>query len=144
MKRVLLVAAILIVLNASGYGQDVKQQNSPCSSFPCIVASVSLTNQTAVVFDVPIYTPPTDGFFRVAYYEQSVPGPGTGWGFTWKWTDDFQQQTFGPARLRPGDYFNAGIQGVRVRAGHPITYSISPLSGLGGAYNLFATVEQLQ
>ena len=144
MRRLLLVAAFLIVLNTSGFGQGVKNQNSSCPSFPCIVASVSLTNQTGAFSDVTIYTPPADGFFRVAYYELVAPGPGEGWSFTWKWTDDFQEEIFGPFQLRPGNYFNAGIQGMHVRAGHAITYSVSPSNGVGEVYSLYATVEQLQ
>jgi hypothetical protein len=82
MKRCLLLGVFLVALSASGFGQEAKNQNSPCSSLPCIVASVSLTNQTESVYQVPIYTPPTTGLFRISYYE-IVGQRGFGvWTFT--------------------------------------------------------------
>jgi hypothetical protein len=142
MKRHLLISTFLLVVCASGSGQQANNQSSPCPSFPCVVASVSLLNQTESVHQVPIYTPTTTGFFRVSYLEQmGTLGIGT-WTFTWNWTDDVRYETFGPFQLSPITYFNAGIPGMRVLAGHPITYSVT---GNGvGSYNLFATVEQLQ
>ena len=61
MNRCLLVVAILTAISTSGFGQEASNGNSPCSLFPCIVASVSLINQTASVSQVPIYTPATSG-----------------------------------------------------------------------------------
>ncbi len=143
MKRCLLLGTFLIALCASGFGQEAKNESSPCASFPCIVASVSLINQTESVYQVPIYTPPTSGLFRVVYYEESS-GSGIGfWNFTWNWTDDLKTETFGPYELYPGDYFNDGIWGMRVLAGTPITYTVTRVVGTG-SYSLYATVEQLQ
>jgi hypothetical protein len=146
MNRLLLLTALLVALATSGFSQAAKNESSSCSSFPCIVASVSLTNQSTPAREVVIYTPPTSGLFRVAYYEVVAPGTGSGWMFTWQWTDDFQEETFGPFQLDPGYYFNAGIQGMRVSGGHPITYTVTPVIGTKGleVYNFFATVEQLQ
>ena len=141
MKRHLLVSVFLIVFCAKGFGQEANSQNSPCAAFPCVVASVSLVNQTESVDRVPIYTPPTTGYFRVSYFEDNGQLGFGNWTFTWQWTDDQKTEIFGPFQLRPGEYFNAGIPGMRVLAGHPITYTVT---GSGGSYNLFATVEQLQ
>jgi hypothetical protein len=141
MQRLWLLAACLVVFCANGFGQEVNPPNSPCASFPCVVASVSLVNQTESANQVPIYTPPSTGMFRVSYYEQ-VGERGLGlWTFTWNWTDDDRLEAFGPFQLQPGEYFNDGIAGMRVLAGHPITFTVT---GQGGSYNLFATVEQLQ
>jgi len=143
MKRCRLVGAFLIALSASGFGQEARNESSPCPSFPCVVASIALTDQTMSVSQVPIYTPPATGLFRVVYYEESLPsGPGY-WIFTWNWTDDLKTEAFGPYELYPGDYFNDGIWGMRVLAGTPITYTVTR-SGGPGTYDLFATVEQLQ
>jgi len=141
MQRLLLLSMFVIAFCANGFSQEVRPQNSPCASFPCVVASVSLINQTQGVNQVPIYTPTTTGFYRVSYLEQ--PGQlGVGlWTFTWNWTDDVKYETFGPYQLAPDSYFNAGIPGMRVLAGHPITFTVT---GHGGSYNLFASVEQLQ
>jgi len=140
MKRCLVLGTLLIALCASGFGQEARNENSPCASLPCIVASISLPNQTESVYQVPIYTPTTTGFFRISYYEEDPSGVGF-WTFTWNWTDDSKYQAFGPFTIQPGEYFNDGVPGMRVLAGHPITYTVT---GHGGSYNLFAIVEQLQ
>jgi hypothetical protein len=59
MKHLPLVIAFLIALGTGGFGQEAKNQTSLCSSFPCVVASISLLDQTMSVSQVPIYTPPT-------------------------------------------------------------------------------------
>jgi hypothetical protein len=140
MKRCLLLGALVIAFSVSGFGQEGQEERSPCASFPCIVASVALVNQTMSVHQVPVYTPSTTGFFRISYYEEAPGGFGI-WTFTWNWTDDMRNQIFGPYVMQPGQYFNDGIPGMRVLAGHPITYAVT---GNGGSYNLFAIVEQLQ
>lgn len=141
--RFLLAGAFLAALSTSGFGQQVQNESSPCSSFPCVVATIALTDQTVSVSQVPVYTPATTGLFRVVYYEESsASGIGT-WNFTWNWTDDLKTEAFGPFPLFPGHYFNDGIWGMRVLAGTHITYTVTRL-GNPGAYNLFATVEQLQ
>jgi hypothetical protein len=143
MKWYLLLSAFLIICCASGFAQLANNQNAPCSSFPCIVASISLTNQTVPVSQVPIYTPTTDGLFRVVYYEEaSNIGFGV-WVFTWRWTDDLQTEAQDMIQLTSGRYANYGVTGIRALAGHPITYTVTHRFG-GGSWNLFATVEQLQ
>ena len=141
MKRCLLLGTFLIALSARGFGQEAKNQNSPCASLPCIVASVSLINQTESVYQAPIYTPPTTGLFRISYYEINGQHGFGVWTLTWNWTDDLKDQAFGPFELQPGEYFNDGVPGMRVLGGHPITYTVT---GSGGSYDVFAIVEQLQ
>jgi hypothetical protein len=144
MNRCLLVVAFLVGLSVSGFGQEAGNVSSPCASFPCIVASISLINQTASVSHVPIYTPTTSGLFRVTYYlESDIHGIGGFWIFSWNWTDDLKTETPSPIYLEPGGYLNYGVPGMRVLAGHPITYTVTN-EGHGGSYSLFATVEQLQ
>lgn len=143
MKRRLLLSMFLIAFCVNGFAQGGNNQNAPCASFPCIVASISLTNQTVPVSQVPIYTPTTDGLFRVVYYEE-VTNVGFGvWVFTWRWTDDLKTEAQDMIQLSSGGYANYGVTGIRALAGHPITYTVTHRFG-GGTWNLFATVEQLQ
>jgi hypothetical protein len=144
MKRCLLLGAFLIALSASGLGQEAKNESSPCASFPCVVASISLPNQTMSVSQVPIYTPTTTGLFRIAYYlESDTRGIGGFWYLSFSWTDDLGIESPPAVYLQPGGRLSFGVPGMRVLAGHPITYTVTN-SGHGGSYSLFATVEQLQ
>jgi hypothetical protein len=137
MKRYL-VALFLFGLSVSGFAQ------TQCAAFPCVVASVALTNQTTSVSQVPVYTPAQSGMFRVSYYEESAPIVGSSWIFTWNWTDDTTTRSYGPFTLSRGSYFNAGVPGMWVTAGQPITYTVTKGRGGLGSYNLYATVEQIQ
>ncbi len=142
MNQQLLTLICVMAFCTSGFAADNKQ-NAPCVSFPCIVASISLTNQTMPVSQVPIYTPATDGLFRIVYYEEvSQAGLGT-WVFTWSWTDDLKTESQDMIQLSQGTYANYGVTGIRAVAGHPITYTVTRRFG-SSSYNLFATVEQLQ
>lgn len=141
MKRYLLLGTLLIALTASAVGQEAKNAASPCASFPCVVASVSLTNQTMSVSRVPIYTPTASGVFRITYYfEADAQGIGGSWILTFGWTDDLKPQTIPPVGVQPGTYFSYVLP-VRDLGGHPITYSVM---GNTGSYSLFAIVEQVQ
>ena len=142
MKRHLLLGALLIVLGASCLGQA--PQSSPCASFPCVVASISLADQTMPFTNAVIYTPPASGLFRVTYYfEADSRGIGANWTMTWSWTDDLKAETTPPVYLQPGRYSNSGVPAMRVLAGRSITCTVARVSG-SGSYSLFATVEQFQ
>jgi hypothetical protein len=138
-RPLIVIIGCLLALSCSGFAQEASNANSPCPTLPCIVASVSLINQPQSVYQVPIYTPPTTGLFRISYYEEVVGGFGM-WTFTWNWTDDLKRESYGPFLLNPETYFNVGVPGMRVLAGTPITYTVTG----HGIYNLFAIVEQLQ
>ena len=143
MNQRLLLSTFLALSCVYGFAQEANGQKAPCASFPCIVASISLTSQTEAVSQVPIYTPATDGLFRVVYYEEvSQTGFGT-WVFTWSWTDDLKTESQDMIQLSQGGYANYGVTAIRAVAGRPITYTVTHRFG-GGSYNLFATVEQMQ
>jgi hypothetical protein len=143
MNQRLLLSMFLIASCICGLAQGGNKQSAPCASFPCIVASIALANQTVPVSEVPIYTPTADGLFRVVYYEE-VSETGFGiWVFTWRWTDDLKTESQDMIQLSQGAYANYGVTGIRALAGHPITYTVTHRFG-GGSYNLFATVEQMQ
>ena len=63
MKQRLLLTTFLVVFCVSGFAQQANRQNPSCASFPCIVASISLVNQSMSVSQAPIYTPTTSGVF---------------------------------------------------------------------------------
>jgi hypothetical protein len=143
MQRCLLFGALLIALSVSGFGQQTKNESAPCASYPCVVASISLPNQTVSVSQVPIYTPTTSGLFRVTYYmEADTRGIGSNWTLAWNWRDDLKTEAPNRLYLEPGQYFNYDFP-VRALAGYPITYTVTNV-GHGGSYSLYATVEQLQ
>jgi len=142
MKRYL-VALFLFGLSVSGFAQ------AQCAAFPCIVASVALTNQTQAALQVPLYTPPTDGLFRISAYEQTTKlGSVSGgfWKFIFGWTDPLKPRTIsGQVSDNGWSTLWAPIT-IRDVAGQPIAYSVKPGGGNPGltSYNLFITVEQLQ
>lgn len=141
MKQRLLLSIVLVVFCVNGFAQQTKSQPGSCPSFPCVVASISLTNQSMSVSQVPIYTPTTSGVFRITYYfEAEAQGIGGPWILTWSWRDDLRPQTSPPVSVQAGQFFN-WVLPLRDLGGHPITYSIT---GNTGSYSLYAIVEQLQ
>jgi hypothetical protein len=142
MKPHLLPAIFMVVFCVNAFAQQANRQNAPCTSFPCIVASIALTSQSMSVSEVPIYTPTTSGVFRVTYYfEADAQAIGGSWLLTWSWTDDLKPQKIPPVMVQPGEYFSYVLP-IRDLASHPIAYSV--MGHTGGSYNLFATVEQVQ
>ena len=142
MKRHLLPLIFLVAFCVNGFAQHANSQNAPCPSFPCIVASISLLNQTVSVSQVPIYTPATNGVFRVTYYfEPNARGIGGSWLLTFGWRDDVKQETIPPVLVQSGSYVSYALP-VRDLAGYPIVYSV--MSNTGGSYSLFVIVEQVQ
>jgi hypothetical protein len=150
MKRYL-VLLFLFGLSVSGLAQTAKtrSETTQCAAFPCVVASVQLTNQSQQALQVPIYTPPADGLFRISAYEetQEINGVSGGfWRFTFGWTDPLLHRTI------QGDVYNDSWSvlwapiNIRAVAGQPIAYSVKPGGGNPGVttWNLYITVEQLQ
>jgi hypothetical protein len=119
-----------------------------CSSFPCVVASVSLANQTANIPATDLYTPSTSGVFLVSSNISCSTGTvkGAEWETYEGWTD-----AFGP---RTGAYLYCGMNTsagqsllVPAVAGQPIRYEVrlATHGGSGGlTYNLNIVVQQLQ
>jgi hypothetical protein len=126
MKGYLLLAALLMVLSVSGSGQEAKNENPACASYPCVVASISLPNQSVPVSQAPIYTPATSGLFRVTYYmEADTRGIGSNWTLSWSWRDDLKTETPSRLYLEPGQYFNVGSAAVQVDIGGASSQSYS-------------------
>ena len=142
-----LLAMILLTSAVSGVAQTAARQNAspPCAAFPCVVASISLANQTTAVSQTPIITATADGLFRVTYYLESSHIQGSTWGVAFSWTDDLKTESTGIFEAHAGS-ISAGTWISRVIAGQPITYAVT--AGIrnppGASYSLFITVEQLQ
>ena len=132
---------ILVGLSVSAFAQT-------CAVFPCVVASVSLTDQIQGIRGTPIFTPPASGIFRIsAYLSVSKSDNGNAlWAIYVRWTDD-NLARFSSYNIGQGtsNAFNATwvVQSV---GGQPLLYKIVPSGGAGGKvpYNLFIVVEQLQ
>ena len=130
-----LAILILFGLSTSGFGQT--------GTLPCVVASLSLTDQTQSVSKVPIFTSGVSGLFRVSFYLDSSRIRGSVWYLDFNWTDDLR-----PRRI--GSYIaNAGTETftqfpIRAVAGQPITYTVTEQTNIQASYDLFITVEQLQ
>jgi hypothetical protein len=128
-----------------------------------VVARVSLTvdTPTGVILPTTIFTPETDGLFRITLYEDQTDSitpckPHIVCGHLapiFGYTDDRGRQQ----SLVPVPYFQ--FQGcpcgqpvsasaiARVKSGTPIRYAVQPFGGgddNGSTYELFLTVEQLQ
>jgi len=133
-----------------------------------IVASVSLTDQTALIPETTLLTPTANALYRISFYmvQQLPQNPSCGncgdLEANFQWTDD------GGTHLMPSStYPSTGIQlwnpcsgGVcqpsledgatpgltflaRVNAGTPLTYSVTGTIESGVSYDVFVTVEQL-
>ena len=142
MKRLLLVAAALLILSTGAFAQ--------CSTFPCVVASVSLPHQTEALAPATLLTPSASGTFRVSYYLSTGQGVNDGhdWAAYIRWTDDE-----GPRNV----YTQVGSNGssapyanviVHVVAGQPLQYRTAVLGGRDSntpkVYDLYIVVEQIQ
>lgn len=142
MKRLLLVAAALLILSTGAFAQ--------CSTFPCVVASVSLPHQTEALAPATLLTPSASGTFRVSYYLSTGPGGNDGhnWATYIRWTDDQ-----GPRNV----YTQVGSNSssapyasviVHVVAGQPLQYRTAALGGRDSStpkvYDLYIVVEQIQ
>ena len=142
MKRYLFVT-ILLGLSVSGFAQ------TQCATFPCVVASLSLTDQSHAIPSTPIFTPTADGAFRISVYIST--SPGTNQRATWTtylgWTDlhGVKEAPFISAAQNADASANIVVQDV---GGQPLLYQVKPVGGGGGVggmtYDLLVTVEQIQ
>lgn len=153
---VLLVAFGLVAARSTG---------TPTATFtsPVILKKIILANQTAPIPTTTIFTPVSNGLFRVSVY-MTTPAPNSNpnnWVFNLGWTDEagventngngFVQAT--SVNQSPGAWGGlvtlgavtlSGIAVIQCNAGHPVTYSVSPsLTSDLGSYSLYFTVERL-
>lgn len=148
MKRCLSFA-LLLGLSSITVAQNARAgrgEATECATFPCTVASISLTDETSSTSNVTIFTPATDGLFRVNVYMESARINGSDWAIGLGWTDSEE------TRVYPGNGYTVGPGGfgtftqvVHDLAGQPMTYRVQGAKhSAGTSYNLFITVEELQ
>jgi len=123
MKRVLFLTAVLLILSGGAFAQ--------CSTFPCVVASVSLPGQTVAIAPTTLLTPSAAGTFRVSYYLST--GPGINDGHTWaayiRWTDDEGPRSVYTQVGKNSSNAPYASVIVRVVAGQPLQYRTGVLGG---------------
>jgi hypothetical protein len=133
-----------------------------------IVAQVSVTGQTAAIPTTTLFTPASNGLYRISSYGVvTVPNGTFGqWDVQLNWTDDSGSELcsnyqpcqlmemwsdpvethFGGAMGNQGSFVPNTTTVVQVKAGVPVTYSVVADSNgnpTGSTYELYITVEQL-
>jgi hypothetical protein len=147
-----LVAMAVFVLCISGMAQTrkaIRSDGTECPTLPCVIASVTLTDQSTAALRVPIFTPTSDGIFRISSYMTTSDGTvkRAYWELSLGWTDNLATRS-----ALALDVFPNGVAGATqlqsTVAGQPLTYTVKPHGGGGGVggmtYNLRLILEQLQ
>lgn len=136
-----LILLILVGASLSAFGQT-------CTTFPCVVASVSLTNQTQPLPSTPIFTPTNSGIFRISAYlsTSKTNNPFASWTVSLGWTDDIGPRQSGPKAFQNASTAGIGTFVVQSLGGQPLFFRTRSDSGASGSlrYNLFIVVEQLE
>lgn len=145
MKRHLIVLS-LIVLNAVAFARTpkAKGEDTGCTVFPCVVASVTLTDQTAPLSNVVLVTPTSDALYRITYYLEPTT-TNSFWNLALNWTDEVRSREWVTAaglNIQNVISYSALVILARQVAGQPLTYSTEQRRA--GSYSLFITVEQVQ
>lgn len=141
MKLLRLLALLVIGFSASAFAQ--------CAAFPCVVATVSLTNQSQTIPATPMFTPSATGLYRLTSYMTTSTGTTDAyWTIEVGWTDNrgFKKGYLGGASQNAASIYPPFL--VQATAGQPLLYQILLHGGGKGSggmtYDLYITVEQLQ
>jgi hypothetical protein len=183
MKPMLLIISLVTLLGVStaSFGQSNKNVTT---TYPRVVAKVSLAHKTTTVPATRILKPTTDGFYRISAYlvqsfstSSSCTNPPCGTvSLSFQWTDDggthavstasqnpnfitpfvitftdCASSPFNPPACVPAYTAFAGPGGdmpvsafpASIKAGKPLTYSVTGNIGSGMSYDLVVTVEKL-
>ena len=163
MKLRLACLAIVLVVGAGvSLGQSTRKAPTALPRPPAVVGKVTLTAQSNQIPQTTIFTPRTNGLFRLSYYGTStVASSSYGcWEVWFYWTDEAgsHQNQFNNL-LYPGSIQGCDAVGIeadysaptedatiiRGIAGAPIQFAVVPLYNTEGSqYELFISVEQLQ
>jgi hypothetical protein len=157
----------LLAVSVSCFAQSAISINhgtgNPAPIYPRVVAQVVLKGQTAAIPTTTIFTPKSDGLYRIsAYGVTTVPAPGNNgaWEVNFGWTDDAgaeqnnlsNESEFPPvlnifAYATPPGGASTLTFVAEDNAGMPLTYSVAPsqppYQNPTSTYALFITVEQL-
>jgi len=116
---------------------------------PIIVAEQDFANQTATLPIITLFTPTTDGLFKLSAYLETGDGdPSHRVRASIAWTDDFRAESPEGAaiQIQGGTVGAQGTQGnvvLRAKAGTAITVSTSTDTILATPYSLFVAIESL-
>ncbi len=139
-----LLAAVFLALLASGFGQTAAKEGNTTSQSPLIVAQVALTNQTQPIPLTTIFTPKSNGLFRISAYMNSPTACSCLWVLVFYWTDNAGLQVSDSFGEYGGNSFANPNFVVRGLAGQPLSALVNNDEGLGSSYDLNITVERLQ
>jgi hypothetical protein len=143
MKKLLLIVATLCAASVGVFAQ--------CASFPCVVATTSLTHQTQAIPPTTLLTPTAEGTFRINVYLTTNDGTNGAqhWDVFLRWVDGIRARNIDLSA--PTDKTNVPFGTIVVHnvAGQPLEYRTGVGAGTGreGAstrYDLYIVVEQLQ
>jgi hypothetical protein len=155
------LAASLVASFALAFAVYSAENKTNASTFPLVVASIRLTDQTQRIPNTPIFNVTTTGLYRVSgYMAMATPGAGKTafWDINLSWTDEAGLETnanyteLSAVQVPPLAYAFAPYLPhilppipIEAVAGTPINYAVGGTAyGGGGTYELFMTVEQLQ
>ena len=146
---------ILVLMVVTSFAQNA-ERTAPTGGAN-IVATVSLTSQTANISKTALYTPTADGVFRIsAYMTMVVPGSTGAWWLTGYWDDDAgaeksliyklnatSKSPSASCNTATGTACTSSVFVVDGKAGMPISYDVGAHAGATGTYDVFIVVEQL-
>jgi hypothetical protein len=137
------VLAGLVLKSDGGHGQ------TEGASSPVIIKRVFLSNQTASISTLTLFTPTTAGLYRVTLYT-NVPSQSNGEVCPlFSWNDEWGLEIQAPFI---GDFLGtcaaSGSSGggeliIHSLANQPVSIAVNVVPPLDGTYNLLVTVEQL-
>lgn len=150
--KICLSLLILLGLSATCIAQNGKARRSDgteCTAFPCVVATLTLIDQSQNLPSTPIFTPTSTGVFRINAYMSTSTGSvkRAVWTLYLGSTGDNGSHRYGTGSGPGADNaYNATFVTQDI-GGQPLLYQ-TKLGGGGGSggmtYNLYITVEQLQ
>lgn len=138
---------VLLAFTSIGFAQssNARAEAGTCPEFPCQVASITLTSQTAAIPSTAIFTPKVAGLYRISAYMDTTPTKGSVWNYAFSWTDETKSRNSGSQQVSPGTYsfYSAPVDSA---ANSPISYSVGAGQNNppGASFNIEITVEQLQ
>jgi len=151
MKRVpLALPLLLIVTCAIASGQNASRPKPGPADFPTMVASLSLTSQTAAVPPTVLFTPTSNGLFRISVDMIVTQAKKKNFGNAYwrgilEWTDAVPEKRIGPmvSLDAPGDHGQGETYTFAAAAGQPVTFSVRGNRHGQSSYDVFLVVEQV-
>lgn len=144
MRQAILCFLLLVLGSRIGYGQEPTKSNA---TFPRVVATFKLLNQTAPISQTTIYTPKKWGTFRISLIMVLTVknGRNAEWSGTVRFKNrggDFAEPSVGVTTTNPG--MESASDVVRAKGGAPITFEVIAIGDTSNTkYNVFVVLEKL-